>query len=114
MLRSKIVVICFLFAGLVFCLSLSNTFAGDIDTDAIFIDTCEMCHGPDGKGTKQGIDFGVPDFTDAEWHASKPDEVLINSITNGKEENPNYIPFGGMLSEEEIAAMAAHVRKFAR
>ncbi len=113
-MRSKIVVICFLFAGLVFCLSLSSTFAGDIDTDAIFVDTCEMCHGPDGKGTKQGIDFGVPDFTDAEWHASKPDEVLINSITNGKEENPNYIPFGDMLSEEEIAAMAAHVRKFAQ
>ncbi len=114
MLRSKIIVICFLFAGLVFCLSLSNIFADDIDTDQIFADNCEMCHGDDGKGSPIGIDFGVPDFADAEWQASKPDEELINSITNGKEENPNYIPFGGMLSEEEIVAMAAHVRKFAR
>lgn len=68
----------------------------------------------DGKGTKQGIEFGVHDFTDAEWQASKTDEEFVNSITNGKEENPNYIPYGGMLGEEEIKAMAAYVRKFAQ
>ncbi len=111
MLRSKIIV-CFLFVGSFFLLSNSNIFAYSVDTDQIFVDKCEMCHGPDGKGTKQGIDFGVPDFTDAEWQSSKTDEEFVNSITNGKEDNPNYIPFGGMLIEEEIVAMASHVRKF--
>jgi mono/diheme cytochrome c family protein len=111
MLRSKIIV-CFLFVGSFFLLSNSNIYAYAVDTDQIFVDKCEMCHGPDGKGTKQGIDFGVPDFTDAEWQSSKTDEEFVNSITNGKEDNPNYIPFGGMLIEEEIVAMASHVRKF--
>ncbi len=113
MLRSKIIV-CFLFVGSFFLLSNSNIFAYSVDTDQIFVDICEMCHGPDGKGTKQGIDFGVPDFTDAEWQSSKTDEEFVNSITNGKEDNPNYIPFGDMLIEEEIVAMASHVRKFAQ
>ncbi len=111
MLRSKIIV-CFLFVGSFFLLSNSNIFAYSVDTDQIFVDNCEMCHGPDGKGTKQGIDFGVPDFTDAKWQSSKTDEEFVNSITNGKEDNPNYIPFGDMLIEEEIVAMASHVRKF--
>jgi len=95
-------------------LSLSNTFAGDIDTDEIYAEKCALCHGDDGKGSPTGIDFGVKDFTDAGWQGSRTDDDFVNSITNGKEENPNYIPFGSMLSEEEIAAMAAHVRKFAQ
>ena len=113
MLRSKII-LCFLFVGSFFLLSNSNIFAYSVDTDQIFADICEMCHGPDGKGTKQGIDFGVPDFTDAEWQSSKTDEEFVNSITNGKEDNPDYLPFGGILAEDEIVAMASHVRKFAQ
>lgn len=53
-------------------------FASIIDTDQIYTDKCEMCHGLDGKGTKQGIDFGVHDFTDAEWQASKTYEGFVN------------------------------------
>jgi mono/diheme cytochrome c family protein len=114
MLRSKIIVICFLFAGLVFCLCFSNIFAGDIDTDAIYADTCALCHGDDGKGSPTGIDFGVKDFTDAEWQGSRTNDDFVNSITNGNPENTNYLPFGDMLSEEEIKAMAGYVRKFAQ
>lgn len=114
MLRSKIIVICFLFAGLVFCLSLSNIFADDIDTDIIYAEKCALCHGDDGKGSKIGIDFGVKNFTDAEWQGSRTDDDFVNSITNGNPENSNYLPFGDMLSGEEIKAMAARVRKFAQ
>jgi mono/diheme cytochrome c family protein len=113
-LRSKIIVICFLFAGLVFCLNLSNTFAGDIDTDAIYAEMCALCHGDDGKGSKTGIDFGVKDFTDAAWQSSRTDDDFVNSITNGNPENSNYLPFGDILSEEEIKAMSVYVRKFAQ
>ena len=109
LLRSKVAFF-ILFVGFCICLSNAKTFA--VDTDQIYTDKCEMCHGADGKGTSQGIDFGVQDFTDKEWQASRTDEDFVNSITNGKEENPNYIPFGDMLSEEEIKAMSVHVRKF--
>ncbi len=96
------------------CIYLFNSNAFAVDTDKIYADNCEMCHGPDGKGTSQGIDFGVQDFTNSEWQTSHTDEEFVHSITNGKEENDNYIPFGDMLSEEEIKAMAAYVRKFAQ
>lgn len=44
MLRGKLAV-CVLFIGSFICLSNSNIFATDIDTDLIFADMCEMCHG---------------------------------------------------------------------
>ncbi len=109
----SIVIVSLLFLGSIFCLNLQNTSASDIDTDAIYGEKCALCHGEDGKGTETGIGFGVKDFTDKEWQASRTDEEFANSITNGNPENTNYIPFGGMLSEEEINAMATYVRKFA-
>lgn len=111
-MKSKIVIICLSIAVSFFYLNLSNTFA--VNTAQIFESNCDMCHGPDGKGTKQGITFGVPNFTDKEWQATRTDENFVNSITNGKEENPNYISFGGRLTEDEINAMAQHMRKFAQ
>ncbi|MDR4506423.1 MAG: cytochrome c [Candidatus Scalindua sp.] len=111
MFRLKMIAL-ILFTGFSICLLSTHAFA--IDTDTIYAEKCEMCHGADGKGTSQGIDFGVQDFTNAEWQASRSDDEFFHSITNGKEENPNYIPFGDMLSEEEIKAMAAHVRKFVK
>jgi cytochrome c6 len=107
------VAVSLLFLGLIFCLSFQNTYANEIDTDTIYAEKCALCHGEDGKGSEAGIGFGVKDFTDKEWQASRTDEEFANSITNGNPENTNYIPFGGMLSEEEIKAMASCVRKFA-
>lgn len=110
----SMVIVCSLFTGLLYCLSLSNAYADEVDTETIYAEKCALCHGEDGKGTSTGIDFGVKDFTDAEWQASRTDEDFANSITNGNPDNPNYLPFGDMLSEEEIRAMAAHVRIFAQ
>lgn len=107
------IVVSFLIAGFIYCLFIQNTYANEIDTDAIYAEKCALCHGEDGKGTETGIGFGVKDFTDKEWQASRTDEEFAHSITNGNPENTNYIPFGGMLSEEEINAMAKYVRKFA-
>lgn len=103
-----------LLLGSIFCLGIKNINANEIDTDAIYVDNCVLCHGEDGKGTKAGIGFGAKDFTDKEWQASRTVDDFVNSITNGNPENTNYIPFGGMLSEEEIKAMASYVKdKFA-
>lgn len=111
-MKSKAIV-WFLFLGSLFFLGFSNTFAGSVDTDTIYAENCALCHGPDGKGTSTGIDFGVHDFTDKEWQASRTEANFVNSITNGNPENSNYLAFGDVLSEEEIKAMASHVRKFA-
>jgi mono/diheme cytochrome c family protein len=112
-LKSKATV-CFLFSGLIFCLSLSNSLADEIDTDEIYAEKCALCHGEDGKGTPTGIDFGAKDFTDAEWQGTRTDDDFVNSITIGNPENTNYLPFGDMLSEEEIKAMVPCVRAFAQ
>ncbi len=61
-----------------------------------------------------GIDFGAKDFTDAAWQATRTDDDFVNSITNGNPDNSNYLPFGDMLSEEEIKAMVPCVRAFAQ
>ncbi len=106
-------VISLFFLGSIFCISIQNTYADEIDTDVIYAEKCALCHGEDGKGTETGIGFGVKDFTDKEWQASRTDDEFTNSITNGNPENSNYLPFGDMLSEEEIKAMAPYVRKFA-
>ncbi len=106
------IVVSLFILGSIFCINLQNINANEIDTDAIYAEKCALCHGEDGKGTETGIGFGVKDFTDKEWQSSRTDEEFANSITNGNPENTNYIPFGSMLSEEEIKAMASYVRKF--
>lgn len=107
-MRSKAIV-SFLFLGSLFCLSFSNTFAGEVDTNTIYAEKCALCHGGDGKGTPTGINFGVKNFTDQDWLKSRTIDDFTNSITNGNPDNPNYLPFGDILSKEEIAAMANYV-----
>ena len=112
-MRSKAIV-CFIFSGVIFCLSLSSLLADEIYTDEIYAEKCALCHGEDGKGTSTGIDFGAKDFTDAEWQDTRTDDDFVNAITNGNPRNTNYLPFGDMLSEEEIKAMVPCVRAFAQ
>lgn len=70
-------------------LSFTKVFAEELNADAIFAQLCALCHGAEGKPTEQGIKFKSPDFTDKSWQASKTDEQLIKSMTNGTE-NPDY------------------------
>ena len=111
-MRSRIIV-SLLFLVSIFCLGFPNVYADDIDATTIYAEKCALCHGEDGKGTSVGIDFGTKDFTDKEWQSSRTDDEFVNSITHGNPDNDNYIPFGDMLSEEEIKAMVPHVRSFA-
>jgi len=62
----------------------STTASGDQTSSAksgedIYNQTCVACHGGNGKGLLPG----VPDFTSKDSRLNKPDEQLINSITNG-------------------------------
>ena len=111
-MRSKVIV-SLLFLVLIFCLGFSNVYADEIDTATIYAEKCALCHGEDGKGTPTGIDTGVKYFTDKEWQVSCTDDEFLHPLTHGNPDNPIYIPFGDMFSEEEIEPMVPHVITFA-
>lgn len=79
---------------------------------------CQSCHGKDGKGrTKAGRKAGVKDFTDLEYQKKLTDEQMFKQIKmgmkdeDGKEKMKAY---GDKLKDEEIKALVAYVRKFAK
>lgn len=70
-------------------LSFTKVFAEGQDPEALYMQVCKLCHGVDGKPTDEGKKFKSPDFTDKEWQASKTDEQLLKSMTEGTQ-NPDY------------------------
>ena len=73
-------------------------------------ESCYYCHGNGGKGTTEGLSFGVPDFTSAEFQSSKTDKQLIDHLNKGKGKCPSY---QGKMSPEMIEKMVGIVRNFA-
>src|ERR1043166_864093 len=69
----------------------------------VFQQLCSTCHGKDGKGLSRA---GTPDFTDPQVQARLTDQVILNTIRNGKPgtEMPAWT---GKLSEAEIRAVAS-------
>jgi cytochrome c6 len=75
----------------------SNPYAGSADGQAIYKKYCVVCHGADGKlGLNGSKDISVSLLTEAQ---------RIEQITNGKN---TMTPFKGILSPEEIKAVAAY------
>ena len=79
-----------------------------VNAKSLFEYHCATCHGEDGKGTKRGHELKAPNFADAGWQATKKDEELLNTITNGKNKMPRW---SDKLKPEEIQALAKYVRK---
>lgn len=82
----------------------------EVNSKKLFEYHCATCHGEDGKGTKRGHELKAPNLADANWQATKKDEELLNSITNGKNKMPRW---SDKLKQEEIQALAKYVRKLA-
>ncbi len=108
-----------LFAG-VFLFSLVFGFAAEskaqVNPDQVYGMLCALCHGADGKPTKQGVQFGSPDFTDANWQKSKTDDQLLQSMVKGTD-NPNYRPVKDMIQEMlgvnvDVTVFVPKVRSF--
>ena len=75
---------------------------------------CQKCHGADGKGeTKMGKKVGVKDMTSAEYQTALKDDAAFKSIKEGIKDGDTVKmkPADG-LSDDEIKALVAHVRKF--
>ncbi len=73
---------------------------------------CTVCHGDDGKAqTEKGKEKGARDFTNARWQDKVEDARLIRSVTKGHDKMPS---FEKKLSADEIKALVAEVRTFAK
>jgi mono/diheme cytochrome c family protein len=84
--------------------------ASGADAAALFAaNKCTGCHGPDGKGNPNIKD--VPNFTDAAWQKKTTDEEMIKTINDGHKPMPAY---KDKLSQEQVKALVAYVRSFAK
>jgi cytochrome c6 len=74
---------------------------------------CQKCHGADGKGdTKMGKKTGAKDMTTAEYQTALKDDKAFKVIKEGLKDGDTVKmkPAEG-LSDDEIKALVAHVRK---
>jgi cytochrome c553 len=94
------------------CLVAGSSFAADVAAN--WTKHCASCHGKAGKGdTKAGKKADVKDLTDPKYQANFTDEQMFKQIKEGmKDKNgkERMKPFTGLLSDEEINALVAHVR----
>ena len=98
--------------GLYLGFASSSVNAGDVNK--IFKDTCELCHGPDGKGSEAGLQFGVPDFSNADYQKSRTDAQMKESMTNGTK-NPNYVKLSDLgVDLADLDALITIVRGFCK
>jgi mono/diheme cytochrome c family protein/glucose/arabinose dehydrogenase len=77
---------------------------------------CATCHQPDGKG----LEPAFPPLAGSEWVNSDPDRLIKLTLhglmgpfeLNGKKYNGlvPMTPFGGMLKDDEVAAVLTYVR----
>ena len=82
------------------------------DARTIYNRQCVSCHGRDGRGrTRKGRQTHARDMTDASWQEDVSDERIFNSISNGRGKMPS---FRKKISENDIEALVAHVRRMRR
>ncbi|HST20619.1 MAG TPA: c-type cytochrome [Blastocatellia bacterium] len=72
---------------------------------------CASCHRADGKGVEpmKASMKDLPDFTNAAWQKKATDAEMIETIKNGHKPMPAY---KDKLTEDQIKALVAYVRKF--
>jgi cytochrome c6 len=88
--------------------------ASAADVKETWAKDCAKCHGPDGKGdTKMGKKLEIKDFTDAKYQDSLKDDAMLKAIKEGvKDGDKTRMKAVEGLSDEEMKALVAYVRKF--
>jgi mono/diheme cytochrome c family protein len=83
------------------------------DGRQLFARACAKCHSADGTGGLPRAAGGPRpiDLRDPEWQRSRPDDAIVATIRDGRGAMP---PFAGVLTPQEINAVARHVRALAR
>lgn len=78
---------------------------------------CGSCHGADGAGkTKAGRMAGAKDLTDGAYQKQFTDEQLLQRLKDGVTDKgkEKMKPFKSVLSDDELKALVAKVRTFAK
>lgn len=76
------------------------------DAAALYKSKCQVCHGPDGKGSAAGQKMGVRDFHSPEV-AKQSDADLIKITKEGKNKMPK---FEGKLTDDQIKELIKFMR----
>lgn len=81
---------------------------------------CASCHGATGKGDGAAAAALNPkpgDFTDCKMMSSRSDKFLYKIIKEGGQavnKSPLMPPWGGSLSDQDIANLVSYVRSFCK
>jgi mono/diheme cytochrome c family protein len=70
------------------------------DARQVWDRSCAMCHGTDGKPTRNGASLGTPDLTDPQVRAGFTEEGLERIIREGRP--PTMPPYGQKLPDSTI------------
>jgi mono/diheme cytochrome c family protein len=76
------------------------------DAAALYKSKCQVCHGPDGKGTAAGQKMGANDFQSPEVQKAS-DADLIKITKDGKDKMPKY---DGKLTDDQIKGLIKYIR----
>jgi cytochrome c6 len=79
---------------------------GQDDAAALYKSKCQVCHGPDGKGSAVGQKIGVKDFHSPEV-AKMSDQELFDITKKGKEKMPGY---DKKLTDDQIKGLIKFIR----
>jgi len=85
------------------------------DATALWNSKCASCHAKDGTGhTMMGKKDKVKDLTDAKVQADLTDADAAKAINEGVKVNgaTKMKAFKGILKDDEITALVAHIRTF--
>lgn len=73
------------------------------DGAALYKTKCQMCHGPDGKGSAVGLKMGAKPFSETKGS----EKEFIEITENGKGKMP---AFKGKLTDAQIKDVVTYVR----
>jgi len=96
-------------------MAVSALSASAADAKATYEKDCAKCHGKDGKGqTITGKKQGAKDYTDAKVQAELKDEAAFKAIKEGykNKDGKEVMKPAEDLSDDDIKALVAHMRKF--
>jgi len=85
--------------------------AAESTVNQLYRASCLECHDYDGRGkVVRDVLPKVPDFTDAQWHASRNDAELSQSILDGKGKSMPRMK--AKLGSVDVTQMVSFVRAF--
>ncbi len=87
-------------------LGAAGAYAQADDAAALYKAKCQVCHGPDGKGSVAGQKLGVKDLHSPEV-GKMTDAELFDITKKGKEKMPGY---DKKLTDDQLKGLIKYIR----